>query len=93
MPTTKIDIEDLLTPKFWTMQRRSWLYGVVVALVPLLVAIGTLTGDTAQLVLNVTAALLAVGGGSLALNNLTPDTVVTVAMSASPVKKTTTTNK
>jgi thiosulfate reductase cytochrome b subunit len=61
--------------KFWTMQRRAWAYSVMVALVPLLVAIGLLTGDIAQLVLNVVAAVLAVGGGSMALSNLTPDNV------------------
>lgn len=61
--------------KFWNMQRRAWLYSIMVSLVPLLVAVGLLTGDTAQLVLNVIAAVLAVGGGSMALNNLTPDNV------------------
>jgi len=61
--------------KFWTMQKRAWLYSVMVALVPLLVAIGTLSDETAQLVLNVIAAVLAVGGGSMALGNLTPDNV------------------
>ena len=62
--------------KFWTMQRRAWAYSVMVALVPLLVAVGFLTGETAQLVLNVIAAVLAVGGGSMALSNLTPDDIV-----------------
>ena len=66
--------------KFWTMQRRAWLYSVMVSLVPLLVAVGFLTGDTAQLVLNVVAAVLAVGGGSMALGNLTPDSVVKIAV-------------
>jgi thiosulfate reductase cytochrome b subunit len=61
--------------KFWTMQRRAWAYSVMVALVPLLVAIGLLTNETAGLVLNVIAAVLAVGGGSMALSNLTPDNV------------------
>jgi hypothetical protein len=61
--------------KFWTMQRRAWAYSVIVASVPLLVAVGMLTGDIAQLVLNVVAAVLAVGGGSMALSNLTPDNV------------------
>lgn len=60
---------------FWTMQRRAWAYSVMVALVPLLVALGLLTGEIAQLVLNVIAAVLAVGGGSMALSNLTPDNV------------------
>ena len=61
--------------KFWNMQRRAWLYSVMVALVPLLVAVGLLTGDIAQLVLNVCAAVLGVAGGSMALSNLTPDNV------------------
>lgn len=86
MANTKIDIEELFTDRFWNMQRRSWLYGLVVAMVPLLVAVGTLTGETAQLVLNVVAALLAVSGGSMALGNLTPDNVVKVGVE-SPVRK------
>jgi hypothetical protein len=48
----------------------------MVALVPLLVAVGLLTGETAQLVLNVVAALLAVSGGGMALANLSPDDIV-----------------
>jgi hypothetical protein len=65
---------------FWTMKRRSYLYSVALSLVPMLVAVGFLTGDVAQLVLNVIAALLAVGSGSMALANLTPDTVVTLGV-------------
>jgi hypothetical protein len=42
----------------------------------MLVAVGFLTGDVAQLVLNVIAAVLAVSSGSMALANLTPDNVV-----------------
>lgn len=61
--------------QFWTMQRRAWAYSVMVALVPLLVAVGLLTNEMSQLVLNVIAAILAVGGGSMALSNLTPDNV------------------
>ena len=61
--------------KFWNEKRRAWAYSVMVSLVPLLVAVGLLTGDMAQLVLNVCAAVLAVGGGSMALSNLTPDNV------------------
>ena len=48
----------------------------MVATVPLLVAVGLLTGETAQLVLNVVAAVLAVGGGGMALANLSPDMMV-----------------
>jgi hypothetical protein len=59
------------------------LYTVAVSLVPLLVAVGFVTGDVAQLVLNVIASILAVGSGSMALANLTPDTVVTIGVESS----------
>jgi len=72
--------KEILMDKFWNMQRRAWLYSIMVALVPLLVAVGLLTGETAQLVLNVVAAVLAVGGGGLALGNLTPDNVFKVGV-------------
>jgi hypothetical protein len=62
--------------RFWTMKRRSYLYSIALSLVPMLVAVGFLTGDVAQLVLNVIAAVLAVSSGSMALANLTPDNVV-----------------
>lgn len=62
--------------KFWTMQRRAWVYSIMVALVPLLVAVGLLTGELAQLVLNVVAAVLAVGGGGMALTHLSPDMMI-----------------
>ena len=67
-------------PEFWTMRRRSWLYSIATSLVPLLVAVGFMTGDIAQLVLNVAAAILAVGSGSMALANLTPDNVFKVGV-------------
>lgn len=67
-------------PEFWNMKRRSWLYSVATSLVPLLVAIGFMTGDMAQMVLNVVAAILAVGSGSMALANLTPDNVFKVGV-------------
>jgi hypothetical protein len=79
MTTPQMDRRKM-TEKFWTMRRRSWLYSVMVALVPLLVAVGTLSDSTAQLVLNVIAALLAVSGGSMALGNLTPDNVFKVGV-------------
>jgi len=73
-------MNDWTKPGFWTMRRRAWLYGVVVALVPLLVAIGMVTGDIAEKILQVVAATLAVGGGSMALTNLTPDNVFKVGV-------------
>jgi hypothetical protein len=66
--------------KFWNMKRRSYLYSVALSLVPMLVAIGFLTGDVAQLVLNVIAAVLAVSSGSMALAHLTPDNIVKVGV-------------
>jgi protein-S-isoprenylcysteine O-methyltransferase Ste14 len=71
---------DMMTSKFWNESRRAWLYKVVVALVPLLVAVGTVTPEIAQLVLNVVAALLAVGAGGMALSHLTPDNVIRVGV-------------
>lgn len=67
-------------PGFWTMQRRAWLYSLASSAVPLLVAVGFLTNDLAQLVLNVVAALLAVGSGTMAISNLTPDNVFKVGL-------------
>lgn len=73
-------MNDWTKPGFWNMRRRAWLYGVVTALVPLLVAIGMLTGDIAEKILQVAAAILAVGGSSMALSNLTPDNVFKVGV-------------
>lgn len=90
MANENMELQEIFTPGYWTMQRRSWLYGIAVAAVPLLVAIGTVTDDTAQLVLNVIASLLAVGSGSMALNNLTPDNVFKVGIEPTAVVRTST---
>jgi DhnA family fructose-bisphosphate aldolase class Ia len=71
---------DIFKEKFWTETRRAWLYKVAVALVPLLVAVGTVTQETAQLILNVCAALLAVGAGGMALGNMKPDNIIVVGL-------------
>lgn len=65
---------------FWTAERRGWLYKIAVALVPLLVSIGIVTGDVAQLILNVLAAILGVGASGMALVNVTPDNVYKIAV-------------
>jgi len=65
---------------WWTAERRQWLYQVAVAAVPLLIAVGFLTEDIAQLVLNVLAAILGVGASGMALANLTPDNVFKIAV-------------
>jgi hypothetical protein len=35
---------------FWTAERRAWLYKIAVAAVPLLIAVGIVTGEMAQLI-------------------------------------------
>lgn len=71
---------ELLTKQFWTAERRGWLYKVAVAAVPLLVSVGIVTGDMAQLVLNVIAAILGVSASGMALVNVTPDNVFKIAV-------------
>lgn len=58
----------------WLVSRegRKWVYGVCLAVVPLLVAYGVIDGEAAPLWIAVIAALVA---PSLALANLTPDPV------------------
>jgi len=66
--------------KWWTAERRAWLYKVAVAAVPLLIAVGLVTGDMAQLILNVLAAVLGVSATGMALTNVTPDSVFKIAV-------------
>ncbi|MEW6894452.1 hypothetical protein V3M68_02805 [Trueperella pyogenes] len=47
-------------------QLRTWLYGISVALIPLLVTAGVLAGDSAQQVLSLVAAFLGLGNAGLA---------------------------
>jgi hypothetical protein len=49
---------------------RKWIYGIIAATVPLLVALGSVSGEIAQQILNVAAAVLAVGGSALAIKNV-----------------------
>lgn len=48
---------------------RRYLYGVVLAFIPILVSAGVLTGGDAQLWLNVAAAVLGLGTTGLAVAN------------------------
>lgn len=73
-------MNELFDKSFWNAARRRWLYQVAVAAVPLMIAIGFLTEDIAQLVLNVLAAILGVSAGTMALTNLTPDNVYKLAV-------------
>ena len=51
---------------------RKWIYGIIAATVPLLISLGSITSDLGTQILNVTAAVLAVGGSALAISNV-PD--------------------
>ena len=51
---------------------RKWIYGIIAATVPLLITVGAMTGDVGQQILNVAAAVLAIGGSALAIKNV-PD--------------------
>jgi len=50
---------------------RAWLYRIIVAAIPILVALGYLAGDQAQLWLGLAAAVLGVGASGLAVANTT----------------------
>jgi hypothetical protein len=52
---------------------RKWIYGIIAATVPLLISIGTVSGEVGQQVLNVAAAVLAIGGSALAIKNVPHD--------------------
>jgi protein-S-isoprenylcysteine O-methyltransferase Ste14 len=80
MEQERIPMDEFEEKTWWTSARRAWLYKIVVALVPLLVAVGVVTQDIAGLILNVVAALLAVGAGGMALTNVTPDNVFKIAV-------------
>jgi hypothetical protein len=51
-------------------ETRKWIYGIIAALVPLLVTIGTLSDELASQILSVVAAILTVGGSALAIKNV-----------------------
>jgi len=52
---------------------RKWIYGIIAALVPLLVTLGTLSEPFAGQILGVAAAILTVGGSALAIKNVPND--------------------
>jgi hypothetical protein len=56
----------------FTPEIRRHIYSVAIAVVPLLVTLGVLTGDVAGHVLNIVAAVLAVGSSVLARANVAP---------------------
>jgi hypothetical protein len=55
------------------MEIRRWIYGIALAAVPLLVALGILENEIAPLIIALVGAVIAPG---LALANMTPDPVM-----------------
>ncbi len=51
---------------------RKWIYGIIATTVPLLISLGSLTDEIGAQLLNVAAAVLAVGGSALAISNVPP---------------------
>lgn len=51
------------------VETRRWIYGIVAALVPVLITLGSLTSELGAVLLNLFAAVLAVGGSTLAIAN------------------------
>jgi hypothetical protein len=51
---------------------RKWIYGIIAATVPLLITIGSITSELGAQILNVSAAILAIGGSALAISHV-PD--------------------
>jgi hypothetical protein len=49
---------------------RRWIYGIIAALVPVLITLGSLTSELGQVLLNLFAAILAIGGSTLAIANV-----------------------
>ena len=56
-----------------TPATRKWIYGLIAAIVPLLVTLGILSEELASPLLNVFAALLTIGGSALAISNVPSD--------------------
>jgi hypothetical protein len=51
---------------------RKWIYAIIAATVPLLISLGSVTDEMGAQILNVAAAVLAIGGSALAISNVPP---------------------
>ena len=51
-------------------ETRKWIYSIIAAVVPMLVLLGYVTNDAAAGIMNIVAAVLAMGGSSLAYVNV-----------------------
>ena len=49
---------------------RKWIYGIIAALVPLMVTLGYLSPELSRDLLSIAAAILTVGGSALAIKNV-----------------------
>jgi hypothetical protein len=54
---------------FFTPATRRWIYGVMAAIIPLLITLGVITAEIGGSVLNIVAAALALGTSSMAYQN------------------------
>lgn len=72
MPTHRSDTGDEVARVITSPATRRYIYGVAVAVVPLLVGLGIVEDGTAGLALQVVGALLAMGTAGLAAAN-TPE--------------------
>ena len=63
-----------------SQQHRTYIYGIVIAAIPILVAAGFIAPDDAQLWLNLAAALLGLGAAGLAKPNSNPKKVQVVTI-------------
>lgn len=57
-------------PAWFSPKVRAWLYGIAAAVVPLLVLLGALSDAVGQYVLNIAAAILAVGSSTMAMRHV-----------------------
>lgn len=73
VPRTRAEVKAraTITPNTWIPSPvvRAWLYGLVAAVVPLLVLLGVFSTEIGAHVLNIAAAFLAIGGLALAAKN------------------------
>lgn len=71
---------NIFDSKFWTATRRLWLYQIITATVPLLIALGVITEDIASHILFISAAVLTVTATGMAAQNIKPDNVFKVGV-------------
>lgn len=71
--------------KWLDRKTRMWLYGITVAVVPILVAYDVISETSAPLWISLAAAVLAVAAPAVALKNITPEPVEAAQDDADPL--------